>query len=319
MKYLVTGGAGFIGSHLTEALVGRGDQVIVLDNLSTGRTVNLAHLDDGVRVVHGSVLDQLLVDELAEEADIIVHLAAAVGVRLVVERPLRSFLTNIRGAEVALEAALRYRRRILLASTSEVYGKTERTPFREDDDRVLGSPAVARWGYAVSKTVDEILGFAYHRERGLPVVIVRLFNTVGPRQTGVYGMVLPRFVAQALAGEPLTAYGDGRQRRCFCHVGDVVDALLGLLEEGAAEGEVFNVGSTEEVEIWELAERVVKAAGSSSEIRLVPYDEAYPGGFEDMRRRIPDISRIRNLIGWEPKRSLDEIIAELIAEARQRI
>jgi UDP-glucose 4-epimerase len=197
MKYLVTGGAGFIGSHLAEALVGRGDEVIALDNLSTGRTENLAHLKDGVRLVHGSVLDQLLVDELADEADVIVHLAAAVGVRLVVESPLRSFLTNIRGAEVALEAALRYGRKILLASTSEVYGKSEHTPFHENDDGVLGSPAVARWGYAVSKTVDEILGFAYHRERGLPVVIVRLFNTVGPRQTGAYGMVLPTFVAQA--------------------------------------------------------------------------------------------------------------------------
>jgi UDP-glucose 4-epimerase len=319
MRYLVTGGAGFIGSHLAEVLVGRGDEVIVLDNLSTGRTENLAHLDNGVRLVHGSVLDYLLVDELAREAGVIVHLAAAVGVRLVVERPLRSFLTNIRGAEVALEAALRYRRKILLASTSEVYGKTDNVPFREDDDRVLGSSAVARWGYAVSKTVDEILGFAYHRERGLPVIMVRLFNTVGPRQTGAYGMVLPRFVAQALAGDPLTVHGDGKQRRCFCHVTDVVAALLGLLEDRRAEGEVFNVGSTEEVEIYELAERVVKAAGSSSEIRLVPYDEAYPGGFEDMRRRIPDISRIRSLIGWEPKRSLDEIIAELIAEARRRM
>ena len=316
MRYLVTGGAGFIGSHLAEALIRREDEVVVLDDLSTGRAENLTHLDEGVRFVHGSVLDPLVVDELARETDVIVHLAAAVGVRLVVEKPLRSFLTNIRGAEVALEAALRYRRRILLASTSEVYGKNDHTPFHEDDDRVMGSAAVARWGYAVSKAVDEILGFAYHRERGLPVIVARLFNTVGPRQTGAYGMVLPRFVAQAVAGTPITVYGDGRQRRCFCHVSDAVDALLGLLEERQAEGNAFNVGSTEEVEICELAERVINAAASTSKIQLVPYEEAFPEGFEDMRRRVPDVSRIHDLIGWEPKRSLDDIIAELVDLAR---
>jgi nucleoside-diphosphate-sugar epimerase len=316
VKYLVTGGAGFIGSHLGETLVAAGHEVTVLDNLSTGRIGNLDTIGDRIRMVHGSVLDPLLVDELVEEADVVFHLAAAVGVRLVVERALRSFLTNIRGSEVVLEAAHRYRKKVLLASTSEVYGKNNDVPFGEEDDLILGSSAVSRWGYAISKTVDEILAFAYHRERGLPVVIVRLFNTVGPRQTGAYGMVLPRFVSQALAGEPLTVYGDGRQSRCLCHVTDVVEALLQLAEEPEAEGQVFNVGSTEEVTILELADRVIRAADSPSTARLVPYEEAFPRGFEDMRRRVPDISRVRSRIGWEPRHTLDDIIREVVDHAR---
>jgi nucleoside-diphosphate-sugar epimerase len=313
MRYLVTGGAGFIGSHLTEELVSRGAEVTVLDNVSTGSVRNLDPVADRIELVQGSVLDPLLVDDLVARADVVVHLAAAVGVRLVVDQPLRSFLTNVRGTEVVLEAAHRYRRRILVASTSEIYGKNDKVPFKEDDDRILGSLRAWRWGYSISKSVDELLAYAYHRERGLESIVVRLFNTTGPRQTGAYGMVLPRFVGQALAGEPLTVYGDGTQTRCFCHVHDVVEALCGLLEEPRAVGEVFNVGSTEEVSIKELAERVLEKTGSPSEIRHVPYQEAFEEGFEDMTRRVPDISKIREAVGWTPGRRLDDIIQEMVA------
>jgi UDP-glucose 4-epimerase len=313
LHYLVTGGAGFIGSHLADALVARGDRVTAIDNLSTGLLENLDHIKDQIRFVHGSVLDSLLVDELVSDVDVVVHLAAAVGVELIVQRPLRSLLTNIRGSETVLEAAHRYRRKVLLASTSEIYGKNVHGPFREDDDRVLGSNKVSRWAYSTSKAVDEVLAFAYYRERNLPTVVVRLFNTVGPRQTGAYGMVMPRLVAQALAGEPLTVFGDGRQTRCFCHVSDVVNALLALLEKPAAEGDVFNVGSTEEVTILELAESIIRETASSSTIRLVPYENAYEEGFEDMRRRVPDISKIRGMVDWEPRRHLKQIIAEVVS------
>jgi UDP-glucose 4-epimerase len=319
MRYLVTGGAGFIGSHLTEALIARGDDVIVFDNLSTGSKSNLEALEDDVRFVQGSILDALLVDELVHESDVVVHLAAAVGVRLIVEKPLKSLLTNIRGSEIVLDAAHRYRRKVLLASTSEIYGKNTKGPFKEDDDRVMGSPKVSRWAYSTSKAVDEILAYAYFRERGLPTIVIRLFNTTGPRQSGAYGMVVPRFVEEALSGQPLTVYGDGEQSRCFCHVADVVAAIIALLDEQRAEGEVFNVGSTEEVTIRELAERVIQATGSSSTIELIPYEKAYEEGFEDMRRRIPDITRIRELIGWEPSRSLDDIIREVISETQGRM
>jgi UDP-glucose 4-epimerase len=316
LRYLVTGGSGFIGSHLVDALVGRGDRVTVLDNLATGRLRNLEQSHEIARFVHGSVLDPLLVDELVAEADIVIHLAAAVGVDLVVERPLRSLIINIRGSETVLEAAHRYRRKVLLASTSEIYGKNMYGPFKEEDDRVLGSNKVSRWAYSTSKAVDEVLAFAYYRERGLPTVVVRLFNTAGPRQTGAYGMVLPRFVEKALAGEPLSVFGDGRQTRCFCHVTDVVEALLGLLEEPSAEGDVFNVGSMEEVTILELAEAVIRATNSHSTVQLVPYDQAYEEGFEDMRRRIPDVSKIRALTGWQPTRNLADIIADVVASAQ---
>ena len=289
----------------------------VLDNLSTGNASNLDGSRDHIELVHGSVLDPVLVDELVADADVIVHLAAAVGVNLIVERPLHSFITNIKGSENVLEAAHRYRRKVMMVSTSEIYGKNAQGPFKEDDDRVIGSTKVARWGYSTSKAVDEILSFAYHREKGLPVVVVRLFNTVGPRQTGAYGMVIPRFVDQALTGDPLTVFGDGQQTRCFCHVDDVVTALLGLIDEPKAEGEVFNVGSSEEVTIVELAERVIAAAGSRSIIRKVSYEEAFEGGgYEDMRNRVPDVSRIGSLIGWKPTQSLDEIIAGVIEYER---
>jgi UDP-glucose 4-epimerase len=319
LRYLVTGGAGFIGSHLVDALVARGDQVTILDNLSTGRRENVTGVEERIRFFHGSVLDPILVDELVHDADIVVHLAAAVGVRLIVEQPLRSLLTNIRGSENVLDAAHRYGRLVLLASTSEVYGKGMQGAFREDDDRVLGSNRVSRWSYSMSKAVDEILAFAYHREKGLPTIVVRLFNTVGPRQTGAYGMVVPRFVEQALTGVPLTVYGDGTQTRCFCHVSDAVEALLALLNEPKAHGDVFNVGSTEEVSIGGLAERVVEATGSSSEVRLIPYDEAYEEGFEDMQRRVPDIGKIRELVGWEPSHTLAEVIGDVVEDVGGRL
>ena len=315
MHYLVTGGAGFIGSHLTEALLERGNTVSILDNLSTGRLENLRSRQ-GLKMVRGSVLDSLLVDEMTEGADVVVHLAAAVGVRLIVEKPLRSFITNIKGTENVLDAAHRYRCKVFIASTSEVYGKSQGDAFREDDDRLVGSNQISRWGYATSKSVDEVLAFAYARERALKVVVARFFNTTGPRQTGAYGMVLPRFVEQAIQNEPLTVYGDGGQSRCFCHVADVVRAVLGLMDQPEAEGDVFNIGSTEEITVMDLAKRVVQRAESSSEIDLVPYEVAYEEGFEDMRRRVPDTSKIGNLIGWKPERRLDQIIDEVIEEMR---
>jgi UDP-glucose 4-epimerase len=317
--YLITGGAGFIGSHLVEALLARDDLVIALDNLSTGRLRNLDSVGQhpNFRFVHGSVLDELVVDELVHESDVVVHLAAAVGVRLIVEKPLRSFTTNIRGSETVIEAAHRYRRRILLASTSEIYGKNGNggLPLVEDADRLLGSPSVARWAYSTAKVVDEILAYAYHRERGLATTVARLFNTVGPRQSPAYGMVIPRLVRQAVRGDPLTVYGDGRQTRCFCHVLDVVDGLLRLIDDPRTYGECFNLGSQEEVSILELAQRIVETAASSSSIELVPYEKAYAAGFEDMRRRVPDTTKIRVLTGWSPRRTLDDILAETIVEA----
>ena len=315
--YLITACAGFIGSHLPEALLSRGQRGIALDNLSTGRSRNLDPIGQhpGFRFVHGSVLDELMVDELVHESQVVVHLAAAVGVRLIVEKPLRSFTTNIRGSETVIEAAHRYRRQILVASTSEIYGKNGGVPLTEDADRLLGSPAVSRWAYSTAKAVDEILAYAYHRERGLPATVVRLFNTVGPRQSPAYGMVIPRLVRQAVRGEPLTVYGDGRQTRCFCHVLDVVDGMLRLLANPEAIGEAFNLGSTEELSILDLAHRIIEHAGSGSDIELIPYDEAYDEGFEDMRRRVPDTTKMRRLTGWQVTRSLDDILAETIAEA----
>lgn len=319
--YLITGGAGFIGSHLAEALLDRGDRVIVLDNLSTGRLDNLAGIgaDQAFRFVHGSVLDELMVDELMHQADVVVHLAAAVGVKLIVEQPLRSFTTNIRGSEIVIEAAHRYRRRIVVASTSEVYGKNPDVPLRETADTVIGPPTIARWAYATAKAVDEILAYTYHRERGLPSTVVRLFNTVGPRQSPAYGMVIPRLVRQALAGEPLTVYGDGQQTRCFCHVADTVDALLRLVDHPGSIGEVFNVGSSEEIAMGALAERIIERAGSDSWTELVPYEKAYAEGFEDMRRRVPDTSKVRGLTGWSARRTLEEILGDIIAEARSEL
>jgi len=316
-SYAVTGGAGFIGSHLVEALLARGDMVVAFDNLSTGRLRNLDRVGNhpNLRFVHGSVLDELAVDEVIHKCDVVVHLAAAVGVKLIVEEPLRSFTTNIRGSEIVIESAFRHRRPILLASTSEIYGKNTNVPLREDADRLLGSPTVARWAYSTAKAVDEILAYAYHRERGLPTTVVRLFNTVGPRQSPAYGMVVPRLSRQAAAGEPLTIYGDGSQTRCFCHVSDVVEALLGLLDNPEAVGGVFNVGSQEEISIYSLAERIIERARSGSTIQLVPYEDAYAAGFEDMQRRVPSIDKIAALTGWKPVRTLDDILTETLAEA----
>jgi len=316
--YLVTGGAGFIGSHLVDALLARNDRVIALDNLATGRLRNLDHASDhpNFRFVHGSVLDALVVDELVCEADCIVHLAAAVGVKLIIEQPLRSFITNIRGTEIVLDAAHRYRRKILLASTSEVYGKNNSDALDESADRLMGSTSIARWAYSTAKSVDEVLGFAYHKERGLDVVIARFFNTVGPRQTAAYGMVIPTLVDQAVVGAPLTVHGSGRQTRCFCHVLDTVQAVLALLGDERASGDVFNVGSSDEISIDDLAARIVATAGSPSVIRRVPYAEVYERDFEDMLRRVPDTGKLRLLTGWRPTRTLTDILEESIQEAR---
>jgi UDP-glucose 4-epimerase len=316
-SYLVTGGAGFIGSHLVEALLADGHAVTALDDLSTGRLSNLDRVGGhrAFRFVQGSVMDELMVDELIFGADVVVHLAAAVGVRLIVEHPLRSFITNIRGTEIVLEAAHRYRRTVLVASTSEIYGKNDGDALREDSDRILGSPAVARWAYSTSKAVDEVLAHAYHKERGLPIVIARFFNTVGPRQSPAYGMVIPTFVDQALAGEPLTVHGSGTQRRCFCHVHDTVNAVMRLLGTPASVGGTFNVGSDHEITIAELAQRVKAMTGSPSPVVLVPYEEAYEGGFEDIMRRVPDTSLVRDVTGWRPTRSLDDVLRDTIAHA----
>jgi UDP-glucose 4-epimerase len=315
--YLITGGAGFIGSHLAEVLLARGDVVVALDNLSTGRLGNLDAISQhpDFRFVHGSVLDELMVDELVNECDVVVHLAAAVGVKLIIEQPLRSFTTNIRGSEIVIEAAHRWRRQILMASTSEIYGKNVDCPVSEDADRIIGPPTVARWAYSTAKGVDEILAHFYYRERGLATTVVRLFNTVGPRQSPAYGMVIPRLVRQAVAGEPLTVHGDGLQSRCFAHVADVVDCLVRLLEHPGARGEVFNVGSQEEVSMLELARRIAAHSSGRSPIAVIPYEEAYADGYEDMRRRVPDTSKVSALTGWRTTRTLDDILIEAVAEA----
>lgn len=315
-RYLITGGAGFIGSHLAEALVARGERVTVLDNFATGRASNLAEIErnPAVEIVKGSVLEELLVDELVRDCDVVVHLAATVGVRLVVDRPLQSLINNIRGAEVLYDAAARYQRPVLLASTSEIYGKNGALPLSEGSDRVLGCPQVTRWSYSTGKAVDEILALGYHQERGLPTIIVRLFNTVGPRQRARYGMVVPNLVRQAVAGEPMTVYGDGTQSRCFCHVLDVVDGILRLVDHPDAWGDVFNIGSSDEVTILALAHRIRELTGSASPITQVAYEEAYGAGFEDMRRRIPDTTKLQTLTGWSPKRSLDDILSDVITE-----
>jgi UDP-glucose 4-epimerase len=321
VRYLVTGGAGFIGSHLVDALLGAGHDVVVLDSLSTGQLSNLAVASDNpaFTFVQGSVLDELAVDQAVSRCDVVVHLAAAVGVKLIVEQPLYSLTTNIKGAITVLEAAHRYRRKVMVASTSEIYGKNNSGPLNEQSDRVLGSPTVARWAYSTSKAVDEILAYAYYRERDLPTIVVRLFNTVGPRQSAAYGMVVPRLVRQALAGEPLSVYGDGTQTRCFCHVADVVDGLLRLLDEPRAAGDVFNVGSSEEVSIEELARRVIARTESPSEIVHVPYEVAYEVGFEDMARRVPDVAKVHALTGWEVRHNLAKILDDVIAEVRAEV
>ncbi|MAG69182.1 MAG: nucleoside-diphosphate sugar epimerase, partial [Acidobacteria bacterium] len=302
MRVLITGGAGFIGSHLADRLLDRGDEIIILDDLSTGRLENIAHLTGraDTEFVLGSILNVDLVDHVVSRVDAVYHLAAAVGVELIVEKPLESLLTNIRGTETVFEKAHKYGKRILVTSTSEIYGKNTSDRLTEDEDRILGSPLKSRWSYSEAKAIDEILAYTYWREKGLESVIVRLFNTVGPRQTGSYGMVVPRFVHQALRNEPLTIYGDGNQTRCFCAVTEVVDGIIALSEHPEAFGKVFNLGSTEEVSIRHLADLVVTITGSSSPVEFVSYDIAYEEGFEDMQRRVPAISRANELVGFAP-------------------
>ena len=318
MKYLITGGAGFIGSYLCEALVAGGDHVTVIDNLSTGKLENIASLlpqKDKFTFIEADLLTMpdAELDKLAAECDRVCHLAAAVGVELVVSSPVRTIQTNVRATEKLLEACARYDRRIVTASTSEVYGKSENEAFAETDDLLIGTPYHSRWGYACSKLLDEFYLMAYYRECGLPGTIVRFFNTVGPRQSGRYGMVIPRMTRMALEGKDVTVYGDGTQSRCFCHVKDTVRAVLGIFDSPAAVGKVYNIGSTELVSIRELAERIIKRSGSSSEIVYIPYEQAYQPGFEDMHRRKPDTSAIKALTGWQPEYCLDSIIDDVVA------
>ena len=318
MKAFITGGAGFVGSHLADGLLQQGHEVSVLDNLSTGSIDNISHLKakPGFSYVIDTVTNEPLLAEMIDRSDVVFHLAAAVGVKLIVEQPVHTIETNVHGTEVVLKHANKKKKLVFIASTSEVYGKSTDVPFREGQDLVLGATAKHRWAYACSKLIDEFLALAYWKERKLPVVIVRLFNTVGPRQTGQYGMVLPTFVRQALAGHPITVFGDGTQSRSFTYVGDVVDALIKLTQEPRAVGEVFNIGNVGEVSILHLAEKVKAMTSSSSTIQMVPYDEAYEAGFEDMPRRVPDISKIRALIGYEPKLDLDQIIYSVIEHIR---
>jgi UDP-glucose 4-epimerase len=321
MKVFITGGAGFIGSHMAEALLDRGDAVMVLDDLSTGRMENIDHLIDrpGFEYRIGSATDSPLVTELVDRCDVTMHLAAAVGVKLIVEQPVHTIETNVGATEVVLQATAKKKKLVVVASTSEVYGKGVKIPFGEDDDLQLGPTANSRWAYACSKALDEWLALAYWREKGVPVIIPRFFNTVGPRQTGRYGMVLPTLVAQALQGDPLTVYGTGKQSRCFGHVRDVVAAVLALIETPAAVGQVVNIGSQDEVTILQLAEAVRELTQTDSDIVLVPYTEAYAEGFEDMQRRVPDVSKLERLIGFRPRTQLEEIVRDVVADQRSRL
>jgi UDP-glucose 4-epimerase len=318
MRVLITGGAGFVGSHLAEALLARGDEVFVLDDLSTGSIENISHLTTNplFHYTIDTVANEPVLAELIDRCDTIVHLAAAVGVKLIVESPVRTIETNVHGTEVVLKIANKKKKLVLIASTSEVYGKSTVVPFQEDADLVLGPTTKHRWAYACSKMIDEFLALAYWKERKLPVIIVRLFNTVGPRQTGQYGMVVPNFVRQALAGVPITVFGDGTQSRSFTYVGDVVRAMVALINEPRAVGQVFNIGNGKEITIAALAEKIKAMTGSSSPIVTIPYDQAYEAGFEDMPRRVPDIQKIRALIGYEPTVELDEILTRVIASLR---
>lgn len=314
MRVLITGGAGFIGSHLSETYLQRGDEVFVIDDLSTGSIENIRHLKDHPRFHYTieSIHNQPVTAELVDQCDVIFHLAAAVGVRLIVESPVRTIENNVHGTEVVLSLANKKKKKVLVASTSEVYGLSAEVPFREDGNLVMGATNKGRWSYACSKAIDEFLALAYWREKKLPTIVVRLFNTVGPRQTGQYGMVIPTFVRQALAGRPITVYGSGKQSRCFCYVGDVVSTLVKLMDAEDSVGEVFNIGSSQEISILDLAKRVKELTDSDSEIVFVPYDEAYEEGFEDMPRRIPDTSKVNKLVGFKPEKRLDEILQAVI-------
>ena len=313
MKYLITGGAGFIGSHLVEKLIARGDQVVVFDNLSTGSASNLSGIQDDIKFEQGNILDKAEIDKLVSESDYVVHLAAALGVLNIVNKPLESLRTNLQGSEVVLEASDKYRKPVLIASTSEIYGKNDKVPLNEEDDRIIGHPLKSRWSYSEAKAVDESLAYFYYLENKLPIRIVRFFNTVGPRQVGHYGMVVPRFVSAALKNEPLSVYGSGDQIRCFCHVDDAVQALLLVMDSDKAIGEVFNVGNNQQISIMELAKKVIELTGSSSSIEKISYEKAYPEGFEDMQRRVPDISKIKQVLGWTPEINLDQIIKDIAA------
>jgi UDP-glucose 4-epimerase len=309
VKHLITGGAGFIGSHLSDALVARGDSVIVVDNLSTGKN----EVVPSVEFVQGSIFDEKLMDSLVSKVDHVLHLAAAVGVFNIVNKPLDSLMTNIKGTEIMLELCDKYKKPILITSTSEVYGKNNTVPLNEESDRVLGSPLKSRWSYSEAKAIDESMAYFYHQEKGLEVRLIRLFNTVGPRQVGHYGMVVPRFVSAAVSGTALSVYGSGEQIRCFCHVSDAVRALLLVMDSDKAIGEVFNVGNNQQISIMELAKKVISVTGSSSSIEMVEYEKAYPPGFEDMERRVPDISKIERVLGWKPQIGLEQIIKDIAA------
>ena len=318
MKYLITGGAGFIGSHLSDALINRGDQVVVLDNLTTGNKSNIEHLltHQNFKLIEGSILDAKLVDQTIQSADHVLHFAAAVGVFNIVNKPLDSLTTNLRGTENILEASSKHNKEVLIASSSEIYGKNVSGPLNEESDRIVGSPLKSRWSYSEAKAIDESMAQFYHLEKGLKTRIIRLFNTVGPRQVGYYGMVVPRFVSAALKNEPLTVYGSGTQSRCFCHVHDAIGGILAVIDSPVTIGNVFNIGNNFEVTIEELAQQVIKGTGSQSTITKTPYDTAYNPGFEDMQRRIPDISKIERIVGWTPKLSLDTIISDVADHLR---
>ena len=313
MKYLITGGAGFIGSHLVEKLIVRGDQVVVLDNLSTGLASNLSGIKEKIVFEQGNILDKSVIDKLVSESDYVVHLAAALGVLNIVNKPLESLKTNLQGSEIVLEACDKYGKPALVASTSEIYGKNGKVPLNEEDDRIIGHPLKSRWSYSEAKAVDESLAYFYYIENKLPIRIVRFFNTVGPRQVGSYGMVVPRFVSASLKNQPLQVYGNGDQIRCFCHVDDAVRALLLVMDSDQAVGNVFNVGNNQQISILELAKKIIEITGSKSEIVKLPYSEAYPEVFEDMQRRVPDISKIKNALGWTPQIGLDQIIKDIAA------
>jgi len=311
MRFLITGGSGFIGSHLVETLVARGDEVVIIDNQSTGSIKNLQKIESKVKFISGDVLDKALLQKYVSEADYVVHLAAALGVFNIVNKPLQSLKINIQGTENVLEWADKFKKPVLIASTSEVYGKNDKVPLNEEDDRIIGHPLKSRWSYSEAKAVDESLAYFYFLENKLPIRIVRFFNTVGPRQVGQYGMVVPRFVTAALKNESIQVYGSGDQIRCFCHVADAIRALLLVIDSEKAIGQVFNVGNNQQISIMDLAKKVIEITGSKSEINKIPYSEAYPAGFEDMQRRVPDISKITNLLGWSPEIGLEQIIRDI--------